>query len=716
MNKKSSKQKDSKAILEKLIDQARQSLQSTVKYTASWLLEGGIGSPSWKVVGSNKKIEIINFEQPLANLTILTAPENKLLLESIQKQAFCLRSGLLHSRVCYQVWLDHIRAYINTASWLSLYESQYQPQKYGFKLLNENACKIIIDGYSKGGWAGALEFKDRISAHLCEITEEPYDGLDLTQSNITKVCEYLKTNNLYISSGSDALSESGLVSRKYLAKILGTHPSAFQHVSIRDFLRQFEPPLQSNILSAGKSRRGNYNSHRAVLTGQTETNTVTKNTLARFIGFLKSLDAGSQILPDLMPSFELDTKQNLDNTKHRKGGHTQKIPHSIGMYALEKSIEWIMVYGRPIVQLTTAIVKAINNPEFIKNTPERYLNRERQRVFESIAASYYTVAFNGLPARSLTESLGLTKLTSNSAKACNNKNMTLMVALECLISSFAIVIGLTKPIRVAELAKIARRSLSADSDGGGAFLSHPSLKKGLSTTPDIRRPIPYVTSVAVQLLAVLGNNLKAIYQDDSPHSEDLFYFPSAKGFRCPGGIKTSVRIDSAIKTFCDIIEIPTDQHGRRWYIKIHEMRKFFILTMSRHERIFTDDALRHQAGHADKRHLEAYLGGDIPDEEVIQYTIESIEDKLIDLELGNVDEHSNQGLSALYKNTLKSLKISSLKSKNQYDFNQFIRALLLNENLSIVTYTIRLTTYASEVIDTDIAIKYGESKDEKFDN
>ena len=176
MNKKSSKQKDSKAILEKLIDQARQSLQSTVKYTASWLLEGGIGSPSWKVVGSNKKIEIINFEQPLANLTILTAPENKLLLESIQKQAFCLRSGLLHSRVCYQVWLDHIRAYINTASWLSLYESQYQPQKYGFKLLNENACKIIIDGYSKGGWAGALEFKDRISAHLCEITEEPYDG------------------------------------------------------------------------------------------------------------------------------------------------------------------------------------------------------------------------------------------------------------------------------------------------------------------------------------------------------------------------------------------------------------------------------------------------------------------------------------------------------------------------------------------------------------
>jgi len=212
----------------------------------------------------------------------------------------------------------------------------------------------------------------------------------------------------------------------------------------------------------------------------------------------------------------------------------------------------------------------------------------------------------------------------------------------------------------------------------------------------------------------LGNGLKEVYQDTSPHSEQLFYFPSSKGLTKPSGEGLGHRLDVAIRSFCDIIELPIDIHGRRWYIKTHEMRKFFILTMYNNSQVYADESIKYQAGHADHRYFQAYLAGDIPEEEILKYNIESIEDKLAQLEAGDISEIENQGLVALYKRILSTMGITSLKSRNKYEFHQFLEALLASDELLICIYTVRLTTYESEVLDTDIAFKYGESADEKF--
>lgn len=705
----------SRKVFAKLIDQARQSLKNTIEYSASWLKEGTIGSHEWIVLDDNNKIQIINFKESLGNNTTLTVPANMVLLESIQKQAFCLRAGYLQKRVSFVVWLKHVRGYINIANWLSLNETQYQPQKYGFRLLNQNACKILIETYSKGGWAAVLEFEGRLCDHFCEVIGSAFDDIELSTNQISEISAYLKKNKLYISNESAEASESGLISRVYLAKVLGTHASAFQHVSIRTFLRQFEASLQGPVLIEAKTRRAKFRSHRTSTPSGADTDTVTKAALRQFLLILKSLATGNHMLPDVMPCFELNIKQYLDQSILKENSHTKKIPHSIGMYALEKSIEWIMVYGKPIVNATIELVKAFNDPDFIEKPPV-HITPKRQKRFEEIIFSYHTNPYENLPAQRLVDALGITRFTSSSPRKSTNGNMTFIVALECFIAACAIVIGLTKPIRAKELSKILRNSLSYQTEGEGAFLTHPILKKRIPKAPSIRRPIPYISAIAIQLLAVLGNNLKLIYQDTSPHSNELFYFPSSKGFNRPGGRAVSDRIDVAIRSFCDIIEIPVDNYSRRWYIKVHEMRKFFILTMYRHERLFTDDALRDLAGQADKQHLMAYLSGEIPDEEFLQYTIESIEDKLIDLEIGALSEDKNQGLTALYKHALTSLNINSLKSKNSYEFERFIRSLLAHEELLISIYTIRLTTYSSEVIDTDIALKYGEAQDENFHN
>ncbi|MCH5518692.1 hypothetical protein [Pseudomonas syringae] len=711
-----SKQDASRALYASLIDQARQSLTGSLDFKSSWLIDGGIGSHQWKVLCDDKKVETINFAQPLANLTSLTDPENIFLLECIQKQSFNLRQGYLNKRLNYAVWLKHVHAYFNIASWLVLNNDQYRPQTMGFKLLDENACRVLCDDYSNGGWASVLQFKDRLCDHFCALIGEPYEGGMLSGRQIGKIIVYLKMHRLYISNDSSKPNSEGLVSRVYLANALGTHPSAFLHMSIRSFLRQFEISLQGPILTEAKTRKAKYNSHRTPTAYEPDHEKVAQKSLKQFLICLKSLSAGHDLLPDSMPSFVLNVNGQLNKSDSKANGHTRKIPYSIGMHALDKSIEWVMVYGSAIVDATVELVSGFNNEEFIQRVTERYMTEEKQRLFENVISEYNTAGFEDLTSAALTEALGIKKLIGRSYKDSSFGNMSFMVALECLIASCALVIGFTKPIRIEELSQITRDSLSYQTDGGGAFLTHPVLKTHLPIPPNIRLPIPYVASRAIQLLGSLGSRLKLIYGDTTPHSNDLFYFPSAKGFRRPTGKTTSVRIDAAIRLFCDIIEIPVDNQGRRWYIKVHEMRKFFILSMHSHEHISSDDALRMQAGHSKKEYLFDYLSGDVPEEEVMKYGIECIEDKLIKFELGFVSGREAKGVAALYKHTLTSLRISSLKSKNSYEFHQFLRTLLVNKQLLISVYTIRLTTYSNEIIDTEFALKYGEAQDENFNN
>ena len=704
----------SRATLSLLIEQARQNLEGTITYSASWLKAGGIGSREWKVVGKNNAIVTINFSESLPDGSLLTDPHNKLLLETIQKQVFCVRAGYLSPRVDHSTWMKYVRFYINIASWQCLYKERYQPQTFGFKLINENAFEVLIEQYCEGGWAGILQIIPRLCELFCELIDEEYRDEKLTQPQIAKIINHLKTNNLYVRKGNIKNCEIGLVSRDYLAKILGIHVTAFNHIYIRTFLRQFEVSLQQSILIEGVRIRAQHTSHKTAIFDKDKTGEITRKSLIQFLILLKSLAEGNSNLPDVMPNFKFDHKEHIKKYNIRMDGHTKKIPYSIGMYALDKAVQWIMVYGKAIVGATLEIINAFHNipPGELKGRSNRHL--QRQKIFEQIISSYNTQPFEGLPAQPLTDALNISKLTSQSHRESTSKKMTFAVALECFVAACALVIGFTKPIRINELGAILRDSLSYQTNDEGAFIRQPILKKRVPIAPNIRRPIPYIASVAVQLLAVLGNGLKEIYQDTSPHSEHLFYFPSSRGFNQPSGKRVDSRINNAMRSFCDIIEIPVDIYKRRWYIKIHEMRKFFIVTMYNHAKVYADDAIRHQAGQDDPRYLHDYLSGDVPEEEIIKYNIENIEDKLIELELGNLNENENQGLVALYKQILSTMNITSLKSRNKFEFDQFLQALLASDGLLISTYTIRLTTYESEVFDTEIALKYGEAQDEKF--
>ena len=87
-------------------------------------------------------------------------------------------------------------------------------------------------------------------------------------------------------------------------------------------------------------------------------------------------------------------------------------------------------------------------------------------------------------------------------------------------------------------------------------------------------------------------------------------------------------IRKTLSRFCDFVEIPVDQYGRRWYVNIHELRKSFLLTFFWTFKFASLDAGRWVAGHKNPDHMLAYIEANTPGEEMIESEAEYAQQQL----------------------------------------------------------------------------------------
>lgn len=298
-----------------------------------------------------------------------------------------------------------------------------------------------------------------------------------------------------------------------------------------------------------------------------------------------------------------------------------------------------------------------------------------------------------------------------------NSDITdLRSVVEAFVGACVVLISILKPIRNKELCNLKRDSLMLNPLFGGAYLEHLQGKTGvMGINLQIVRDIPSLAARGIQYLQVLGVRLSAIYGDNSDHASDLFYFP-CQGFKMPWGKYNSLRVNRCIDTFCDIINTPMDKIGRRWYLRVHEMRKFFLLVTNRHQGALVTEALRHAAGHVNTTHIDAYTAVDSYDDECIRFESECVEDKLIALDTGRVDRGGNEGLVKLYELCCHHFKVNSLSSVSSVDTRSLLIDLRRNKTYEISTYAITSVNYDAEVLEMEFAIRIGGKADEKFNS
>ncbi|MEB0123824.1 hypothetical protein QN391_24535 [Pseudomonas sp. CCI1.2] len=300
-----------------LIEQAIESLSRALDdrgshdYSPSWLRSGEMGSGAWETSypGQHKTLRV-SFDHMLPDGSNLLDLENEKLLATIQRLAIHLRSGHISVDIGPDRWLATITWTKNLASYLILNNEIYEPKSCGFTLLDENGVKALLEDISIGSWSHALMFQERILEHFhqsiygtpatFDITENPFE---LPSKFRESIIQYLTKNKLYMKSSIEVGKHiQGLVSRKYLADILGTHSSAFQHPSMRSFLRQFEPNFGDNkLLFSSRQNCANHVSHKTRFVEDAASHTLGVKAFRNHVQLLKHVLAGNAELPDYIP-------------------------------------------------------------------------------------------------------------------------------------------------------------------------------------------------------------------------------------------------------------------------------------------------------------------------------------------------------------------------------------------------------------------------------
>lgn len=692
-------------------------------YKADWLVNGGIGSSEWVVSFPGVSAPYtLSFERLMPDGTMLDEEWNIAILQTIQKWLYHCRMGTITGQpMARNWWLAHYNFAMNLAARANLYQDIYKTSKYGFKLFDVDACKSLAEDLSRGGWPAALTLKERFIAHLLDVLAQPFsmeylisEPDSLPYSFVSEAIAYFSKHDLYVKRSQASILETGVLSRDYIGSILGRHPASLSNPSFRLFIRQFEPDLINDHLLEQGVRRNPHNTQNTKKIEDVSKGQVAAKSFKTHMIILKAFFNGHDVLPEDIPEINLDINELiLEYAQHLKpGGHTNLLPLEIGFKCLNEASKWIVVYGQAIVDsLIFYTEKFIAIDEQYANTSS-LLNRKK--LFQETKHLWMTNGMPNLPAEPLSQALNISELITKDKKRFPVDKSNYEMVMESFFGACAIVIGMVKPIRNAELSTLERNCLSTDTGNNGAFMRHMVGKTGaLGVNDVIERPIPYVAAHAIQLLQVLGNSLAAIYGDKSKHANSLFYIPD-RSFKLPRAKNPEVKVNRCIDTFCDAVKMPIDKLGRRWYVRVHEMRKFFLLLVHRHVGDLGKELLRYMAGHSNRENINSYIAYDMSDSEAIRYESECIDDKLIALEHGLLAEDQNQGLLALYTKALKDFKVTSIASINNQELLKYLDKAILNSDFDMTAYKVRLQTYEEEIYSIEFAIRVGNKKDANY--
>ena len=139
------------------------------------------------------------------------------------------------------------------------------------------------------------------------------------------------------------------------------------------------------------------------------------------------------------------------------------------------------------------------------------------------------------------------------------------------------------------------------------------------------RPIPDIAAKGLQLIKRFTTEWSNIH---GVKVDKIFHFPTRLESGRPIAYK---KADEVIDKFCDYIETPTDEHGKRWYLKSHEFRRFFAIVFFWQYKFASLTALQWMLGHDRPEHTYHYIrevvGGRAMTREEARFTADALRDR-----------------------------------------------------------------------------------------
>lgn len=399
--------------------------------------------------------------------------------------------------------------------------------------------------------------------------------LDLSEDEIRKARVWLYANGLYEGGGN---SYTLLVKqRKLAAKI---YPTSLRATTTR--------MTQAGELCVGVLSR-HEREYASAPVASTHDKRTSKRTAALYLSTLKSirlLDLAGIPGPVFDPS-RLDSALKAADLKDN--GRFLSLPYTTVLKALRRAIEYFLEQGDQIVDL--------------------YLNVCLVAQRDKISAQD---AFDQINARDTSSFQPKSWSISPTARAGSDP-VNYFVDLRSSPGLYEKLVILIGAIRIAVGALTARRRSEVSELRAGSTLDKSRTriifvngKSGIGEHREkIARPVPPLIVRMIDLLERLHSGM-VLYGVALP-GERLFSYP-----RLWGAPALSANFLRPLDLFCDWAETDIDDEGRRYYIRHHQLRRFFATLFFYGDGFGGLDTLRWFLGHLDAQHVWHYITENVP--------------------------------------------------------------------------------------------------------
>lgn len=584
---------------------------------------------------------VIDFNIKLEDGTFLTDAKNHLLLNTI-KYWLCVQG---HYEVTGGIKLILASIYNKTIKTLHLIDyflinsRRFQLSLYGFELINENDLKALFADLVKSKYSSesiyrwSSKLSDFLRKHINLLNPEEFENIKIKYPEITKIDTDLCDRALTLTDEEIIKSRAYLISQNLYGyrtgKIFSLCPNTEKLASViynNTLLgKTFKPIPEELCFKPLDSYRREFESAPV----RTELNE--RSSIKVFAQYKRSLQSLSMLaeldLPVPIRALSALPQEGFIQAMNLKPiGRFQTLPPNVVFSAFRNAVEFAFEYGEDLIESYLGILQ-----EAKKN--KMHCNAYSLK-FDIKPLITPKIKSMGVRTWHLCVYMNLTERTHCNGKSCIRPsseeffkrlraNEGLFELLNVLFASVQIVIGTLMARRQKELLDlIAYKSL----DKTKRFLIFKNGKSGFEDDRDTEaRPIPILGVKLIELLERIQHKLIELEILQKP--TNLFSRPDHKGNL---SLPSSGNFNRSLDYFCDYFQTPLNAIGQRYYIRQHQLRRFFAMLFFWSKSYGYMDTLRWFLGHTDIEHLYHYITESTPGEVLkhikIAYAAEQIKE------------------------------------------------------------------------------------------
>jgi len=575
-------------------------------------LANSYDAPVWDIDFNGVRQIKLDFRITLEDGSSLNSPKNQELLftfkhwiyrsyEPSNSYSVSMRANSVYRRV--SVTLKLIDYFLMRAS-------EFQLSKYGLEMVTLNDLKFMLRTLSQSShisytlyqWPERLKSYMEEGCHLIDcdalLRDMPVLGdiavaqssflLDATAEEVCRYRAFLwsegyyrrKLNRNYGINAQLTLNTRALARRLLKNSLRGvySHPKP-PELDVGKHVRSARehPPVNVKKMAIGKMNQRELWRYGRGLTDIIETETGLKGIFPRDIR--NAVATLTSVAPD--------------------NGRFNTLPHRAVMYALRQAMEFYLKYSADLFNVYIAFCDECRS----------HKQKSKMVSFQAIPQSFLTGTLRDFDIKTWALLRGGPRGVRmwEDADAYNKEIRAgngLWELLMVLFGAIHVTIAALSARRVSELVD---RPVNRCLDQGETFLIFENRKSGSHETRQTElRPVP---PIAVRMIKDIRHFQERLIQRG--HLDNfrsvLAYPKQTKGCLVQD---QSISNSSHLDMFCDFVEMPCDSKNHRYYIRSHQLRRFFAMAFLWSGTASGSDTLSHFLGHTDPEHLYRYISED----------------------------------------------------------------------------------------------------------